>query len=94
MGVSFETYLRRHWDVQRDVVTTLLRRLVDGWDWSYITILTIIAIIKIRMITMMMTKMILSIEHDYLNDLDDETEFSENINPNELKRLTPILCAD
>ena len=41
-----------------------------------------------------MTKMILSIEHDYLNDLDDETEFSENINPNELKRLTPILCAD
>ena len=31
LGVSFETYLRRHWDVQRDVVTTSLRRLVAGW---------------------------------------------------------------
>ena len=30
--VSFETYLRRRWDVQRDVVTTSLRRLVAGWD--------------------------------------------------------------
>ena len=31
LDVSFETYLRRHWDVQRDVVTTSLRRLVAGW---------------------------------------------------------------
>ena len=31
LGVSFETYLRRHWDVQRDVVTTSPRRLVAGW---------------------------------------------------------------
>ena len=31
MGVSFETYLRRHWDIQRDIVTTSLRRLVAGW---------------------------------------------------------------
>ena len=31
MGASFETYLRRHWDVQRDVVTTSPRRLVAGW---------------------------------------------------------------
>ena len=29
---SFETYLRRNWDVQRDVVTTSLRRLVVGWE--------------------------------------------------------------
>ena len=32
MGVSFETYLRRRWDVQRDVVTTSPRRLVAGWE--------------------------------------------------------------
>ena len=32
MDVSFETYLRHCWDVQRDVVTTSLRRLVAGWD--------------------------------------------------------------
>ena len=32
LGVSFDTYLRRRWDVQRDVVTTLPRRLVAGWD--------------------------------------------------------------
>ena len=32
LGVSFETYLRRHWDVQRDVVTTSPRRLVAGWE--------------------------------------------------------------
>ena len=31
MGVSFETYLPRHWDVERHVVTTLPRRLVAGW---------------------------------------------------------------
>ena len=31
MGVSFETYLQRHWDVQRDVVTTSVQRLVAGW---------------------------------------------------------------
>ena len=30
LGASFETYLRRCWDVQRDVVTTSLRRLVAG----------------------------------------------------------------
>ena len=30
-GVSFETYLRRRWDVQRDVVTTSPWRLVTGW---------------------------------------------------------------
>ena len=36
LGVLFETYLRRHWDVQRDVVTTSLRSLAAGWDgvWS------------------------------------------------------------
>ena len=27
----FDTYPRRHWDVQRDVVTTSPRRLVAGW---------------------------------------------------------------
>ena len=31
LGVSFETYLRRLWDVQRDVVTTSSRRLVSVW---------------------------------------------------------------
>ena len=31
LGVSFETYRRRRWDVQRDVVTTSPRRLVAGW---------------------------------------------------------------
>ena len=31
LGVSFEKYLRRHWNVQRDVVTTSSRRLVAGW---------------------------------------------------------------
>ena len=31
VGVSFETYLRRYWDVQRDVATTSPRRLVAGW---------------------------------------------------------------
>ena len=34
LGVSFETYLRRHWDVQRDVLTTSPWRLVPGWDSS------------------------------------------------------------
>ena len=31
LWVSFETYLRRHWNVQRDVVTTSLPRLVAWW---------------------------------------------------------------
>ena len=31
MGVSFETYLRRHWDVQRDVAATSPRGLNAGW---------------------------------------------------------------
>ena len=31
LGVSFETYLRRCWDVQRDVVATSPRRLLAGW---------------------------------------------------------------
>ena len=31
LGVSFETYLRRRWDVQRNVVTTWPRRPVAGW---------------------------------------------------------------
>ena len=31
MGVSFGTYLRRRWDVQRDVVTTSPQRLNAGW---------------------------------------------------------------
>ena len=39
LGVSFESYLWRQWDVQRDVVTMSLRRLVAGWvegrDISY-----------------------------------------------------------
>ena len=34
MGVSFGTNLRRHWDVQRDVLTTSPRRLVAGWEVS------------------------------------------------------------
>ena len=29
--VSFGTYLRRHWDVQRDVITTSPRSLNAGW---------------------------------------------------------------
>ena len=32
LGVSFETYLRRRWDVQRDVAATSPRRLNAGWD--------------------------------------------------------------
>ena len=32
LGVSFETYLRRRWDVQRDVVTTSPRRRFAGWE--------------------------------------------------------------
>ena len=31
LGVSFGTYLRRRWDVQRDVVTMSPRRLNAGW---------------------------------------------------------------
>ena len=31
MGVSLETYLRRCWDVQRDVLTTSPQRLATGW---------------------------------------------------------------
>ena len=31
LGISFETYLRRHWDKQRDVVTTSPRRLIAKW---------------------------------------------------------------
>ena len=34
LGVSFETYLRRHWDLQRDILTTSPRRLVAGWEVS------------------------------------------------------------
>ena len=35
-GVSFETYLQRRWDLQRDVVTTSLRHLVAGWvSWVH-----------------------------------------------------------
>ena len=35
LGVSFETYLRRWWDVQRDVVMISLQRLVAGWVVLY-----------------------------------------------------------
>ena len=35
MSVSFETYLRRHWVVQRDVITMSPPRLVAGWDVTY-----------------------------------------------------------
>ena len=35
LGVSFETYLRRRWDVQRDVVMISLQRLVAGWVVLY-----------------------------------------------------------
>ena len=31
LGVSFETYLRRCWDVQRDVLTTSPQCLATGW---------------------------------------------------------------
>ena len=34
LGVSFETYLRRPWDVQRDVVTTSPQHLVAGCVYS------------------------------------------------------------
>ena len=34
LGVSFETYTRCHWDVQRDVATTSPWRLVTGWVGS------------------------------------------------------------
>ena len=34
LGVSFGTYLRRHWDVQRDVVTRSPRRVNAEWDAS------------------------------------------------------------
>ena len=32
LSVSFETYLRRRWDLQRDVVTMSPRCLVAGWE--------------------------------------------------------------
>ena len=32
MGVSFETYVRRQLDIQRDVVTASPRHLVAGWE--------------------------------------------------------------
>ena len=32
LGVSFETYVRRQWDIQRDVVTASPRHLVAGWE--------------------------------------------------------------
>ena len=35
LGASFETFLRRHWDVQRDVDTTSPRRCVAGCADSY-----------------------------------------------------------
>ena len=31
LDVIFETYLRLHWNVQREVATTSLQRLVAGW---------------------------------------------------------------
>ena len=31
LGVSFEKYLRRRWDVQRNIFTTSSRRLIAGW---------------------------------------------------------------
>ena len=31
LGVSFETYTQRCWDVQRDVVATSPQRLIAGW---------------------------------------------------------------
>ena len=31
-GVSFGTYLQRHWDIQTEVVTTSPQRLNAGWD--------------------------------------------------------------
>ena len=40
LGVSFDTYLRRPWDVQRDVVTTSLRRLVARWERNHQTHMT------------------------------------------------------
>ena len=39
LGVSFETYLRRRWDVERDVVPTSPRRLVAGWEVVFLKIL-------------------------------------------------------
>ena len=61
MGVSFETYLRRCWDVQRDVVTTSPQRLVAGWvgslqrtsltiTYSLIGLLTLTLIARIRLL--------------------------------------------
>ena len=34
LSVSFETYLQRRWEVQRDVVKISLWRLVAGWEWN------------------------------------------------------------
>ena len=34
LSVSFETYLRRRWGVQKDVITTFSRRLFAGWGNS------------------------------------------------------------
>ena len=31
LSVSFKTYLRRHWDIQRDILMMSLWRLVAGW---------------------------------------------------------------
>ena len=35
LGVSFETYLRHRWNVQRNVIMTSLRRLVAGWEITF-----------------------------------------------------------
>ena len=32
LGVSFEIYVRRQWDIQRDAVTASPRNLVAGWE--------------------------------------------------------------
>ena len=39
LDVSFETYMQRHWDIQRDVIMTSPRRLVAGWEILFLKVL-------------------------------------------------------
>ena len=62
LGVSFETQLRRRWDVQRDVVTTSPRRFVAGWEHQW------------RKQQMELFKNILWITDDYTDNLKRRKE--------------------
>ena len=47
MGVPFERYLRRRWDVQRDVAATSPGRLNAEWDASCLPLVNLIFLQKI-----------------------------------------------